>query len=90
MSTSAALQDLVEAWLRLDQNNTTRNEISRLWEARNDTELEKRLRNRIEFGTAGTGLIFLFYSVIFSNTVSKSFHGTVQVFEAAWKLGFLA
>ena len=65
MSTSVPLQDLVEDWLRLDQNDTTRNEISKLWEARDDTELEKRLRKRIEFGTAGMKPNLLFSCVIF-------------------------
>ncbi|KAF8226229.1 hypothetical protein L208DRAFT_1442614 [Tricholoma matsutake] len=47
------LQDLVEEWLRLDQNSVTRNEIQSLWLAGNTEELEKRMRVRIEFGTAG-------------------------------------
>lgn len=48
------LQDLVNEWLRLDQNEITRKEISDLWAARDEHELESRLRKRIEFGTAGT------------------------------------
>jgi phosphoglucomutase len=37
------------------QNPDTRKEISTLLEQNNTAELETRLRNRIEFGTAGTG-----------------------------------
>ncbi|CAN6647392.1 phosphoribomutase [Trichomonascus vanleenenianus] len=44
---------LVEEWLRVDQNTETRKEISTLWAARDLAELEKRLGSRIEFGTAG-------------------------------------
>ncbi|KAI9308899.1 hypothetical protein BJ944DRAFT_259452 [Cunninghamella echinulata] len=47
------LNKLVEDWLRLDKNETTRNEIIHLKETNNIAELEKRLLNRIEFGTAG-------------------------------------
>ncbi|KII88880.1 hypothetical protein PLICRDRAFT_159795 [Plicaturopsis crispa FD-325 SS-3] len=53
MATSASLQDLVEEWLRLDKNEHTRNEIEGLWKQGNNEELERRLRKRIEFGTAG-------------------------------------
>ncbi|KDQ20355.1 hypothetical protein BOTBODRAFT_51664 [Botryobasidium botryosum FD-172 SS1] len=49
----AELHGLVDEWLRLDKNPTTREEIERLWESREFAQLEKRLRNRIEFGTAG-------------------------------------
>lgn len=48
------IQVLVEQWLGFDRNPNTRDEISQLWKDRNVSELEKRLRNRIEFGTAGT------------------------------------
>ncbi|KAI8333695.1 hypothetical protein BC941DRAFT_434208 [Chlamydoabsidia padenii] len=50
---SAKLNTLVEEWLRLDKNETTRQEIANLQAANNTTELEKRLAQRIEFGTAG-------------------------------------
>ncbi|KAF8652709.1 hypothetical protein AX16_004213 [Volvariella volvacea WC 439] len=49
----ATLESLVEEWLRLDQNPSTRSEIQDLWDTGNYDELEKRMRNRIEFGTAG-------------------------------------
>ncbi|GLB35182.1 putative phosphoglucomutase/phosphomannomutase, alpha/beta/alpha domain III [Lyophyllum shimeji] len=49
----ATLKDLVEEWLSLDQNQQTRQEIQTLWDAGNTEELERRMRPRIEFGTAG-------------------------------------
>ncbi|KAJ7349354.1 hypothetical protein DFH08DRAFT_865203 [Mycena albidolilacea] len=49
----ASLQSLVAEWLRFDQNETTKLEIQRLWDDSNTTELEQRMRTRIEFGTAG-------------------------------------
>lgn len=49
----ADLKQLVDQWLALDHNPITRGQIQDLWDARNETELERRLRNRIEFGTAG-------------------------------------
>ncbi|KAF8323198.1 hypothetical protein DL93DRAFT_2049976 [Clavulina sp. PMI_390] len=49
----APLETLVQEWLSLDQNPDTRREIEELWAARNEAELERRLRKRIEFGTAG-------------------------------------
>ncbi|KAG8825760.1 Phosphoglucomutase-3 [Serendipita sp. 399] len=48
-----SLKDLVDSWLQTDQNEETREEIRRLWEQGNTVELERRLRTRIEFGTAG-------------------------------------
>lgn len=47
------IQDLANEWLRLDQNERTREEIQNLLADNNVEELEKRLRNRIAFGTAG-------------------------------------
>ncbi|CAG8619221.1 19353_t:CDS:10 [Cetraspora pellucida] len=44
---------LVKEWLRLDKNPVTRLEIDKLYAEGNVEELEKRLRNRISFGTAG-------------------------------------
>ncbi|KAJ6618234.1 hypothetical protein B0H10DRAFT_2164164 [Mycena sp. CBHHK59/15] len=49
----ASLRSLVNEWLRLDQNETSRHEIQRLWDERKTNELEERMRTRIEFGTAG-------------------------------------
>lgn len=47
------MDDLVKEWLRMDKNEATRNEIQKLWEIGNNEELERRMRKRIEFGTAG-------------------------------------
>lgn len=47
------LKHLVDNWLAVDRNTETRKEIEQLWAAKNKVELERRLRHRIEFGTAG-------------------------------------
>lgn len=47
------IKELAEEWLRLDKDESTKNEISKLLAEGNNAELEKRLRNRIAFGTAG-------------------------------------
>ncbi|OJD23324.1 hypothetical protein ACJ73_05323 [Blastomyces percursus] len=47
------LSDLVQQWLDWDHDPKTRAEIIRLRDEKNEDELEKRLRKRIEFGTAG-------------------------------------
>ena len=47
------IEELVGMWIRLDQNETTREEIKRLADESNSNELEGRLRPRIQFGTAG-------------------------------------
>ncbi|KAF8326350.1 uncharacterized protein EI90DRAFT_3229921 [Cantharellus anzutake] len=46
-------KELVDKWLSLDQNQATRAEIQALWDGGNIEELDRRLRNRIGFGTAG-------------------------------------
>ncbi|KAI0948404.1 hypothetical protein AcV7_009159 [Taiwanofungus camphoratus] len=51
--TSESLEALIHEWLRLDRNEITRNDIQRLYDEGEIEELEKRLRRRIEFGTAG-------------------------------------
>ncbi|KAJ5816518.1 Alpha-D-phosphohexomutase alpha/beta/alpha domain I, partial [Penicillium robsamsonii] len=48
-----SLSSLTEQWLQWDQDPTTRAEIEKLRDSNATEELEKRLRNRIEFGTAG-------------------------------------
>lgn len=48
-----SLDVLVERWLQWDQDPVTCEEIKQLQAAGNTGELEKRLRNRIQFGTAG-------------------------------------
>ncbi|KZV59647.1 hypothetical protein PENSPDRAFT_678913 [Peniophora sp. CONT] len=47
------LEKLVQGWLEADKSPETRAEIEQLWKDGQTAELEKRLRTRIEFGTAG-------------------------------------
>ncbi|KAK2467095.1 hypothetical protein APHAL10511_001353 [Amanita phalloides] len=49
----ASLEQLVHEWLQLDKDEKSRAEIKDLWEAGNTDELERRMRPRIAFGTAG-------------------------------------
>ncbi|KAF7295173.1 hypothetical protein MIND_01056100 [Mycena indigotica] len=49
----STIELLAAEWLRLDQNPDTRAEIEELVREKNTKELERRLRTRIEFGTAG-------------------------------------
>ncbi|EIN07648.1 hypothetical protein PUNSTDRAFT_88245 [Punctularia strigosozonata HHB-11173 SS5] len=44
---------MIREWLRLDQNSATRAEVQALLDRGDTVELEKRMRTRIEFGTAG-------------------------------------
>lgn len=48
-----SIEALTQEWLRLDQDPSTRGEIETLVADGNTIELEKRLRPRIAFGTAG-------------------------------------
>lgn len=48
-----SIEKLAEEWLRLDKDPSTRDEIYKLLVHGNKQELEKRLRKRIAFGTAG-------------------------------------
>lgn len=47
------IKELAEEWLRLDEDKSTTDEIYRLLVKGDNDELEKRLRTRIAFGTAG-------------------------------------
>lgn len=47
------IKELAKEWLELDKDKTTIDEIYALLHKGNTDELEKRLRNRIAFGTAG-------------------------------------
>lgn len=49
----SSLQALADEWLRIDQNPSTRAEVQALLSAANVPELDRRLRKRIAFGTAG-------------------------------------
>lgn len=45
--------DLAKKWLDLDHDSNTRKEIQDLIDAHDEAELDRRLRHRIAFGTAG-------------------------------------
>ncbi|RVD80741.1 uncharacterized protein DFL_008634 [Arthrobotrys flagrans] len=47
------IRQLVKEWLELDRDEATRREIQNLSDKEDYDELEKRLRTRIAFGTAG-------------------------------------
>ncbi|KAF2115225.1 hypothetical protein BDV96DRAFT_612597 [Lophiotrema nucula] len=47
------IKELAEEWLKLDEDPTTTDEIYKLLVQGDNDELERRLRNRIAFGTAG-------------------------------------
>ena len=47
------IEDVVHRWLEIDRDNETRDEIEFLLQDQNFSELERRLRKRIAFGTAG-------------------------------------
>jgi phosphoglucomutase len=53
MTVSTDIKELAKEWLRLDEDKTTTDEIYKLLVQGNGEELEKRLRTRIAFGTAG-------------------------------------
>ncbi|KAF2421843.1 phosphoglucomutase-2 [Tothia fuscella] len=48
-----SIKDLADEWLRIDQDSITKDEIQTLVAQDQNEELEKRLRTRIAFGTAG-------------------------------------
>jgi hypothetical protein len=47
------IEELTQMWLSMDQNPNTKSEIAQLRSNNKMHELEKKLRNRIQFGTAG-------------------------------------
>ncbi|KAK9352349.1 hypothetical protein V1523DRAFT_414307 [Lipomyces doorenjongii] len=53
MASQKSIHELAEEWLSLDRNPDTRKEIEDLIVGNNVAELERRLRRRIQFGTAG-------------------------------------
>ncbi|KAK9467172.1 hypothetical protein V1512DRAFT_262123 [Lipomyces arxii] len=53
MPSQKTIQELADDWLELDKNPVTRKQIEDLLTANNVAELERRLRKRIQFGTAG-------------------------------------
>ncbi|KAF1963639.1 hypothetical protein CC80DRAFT_541557 [Byssothecium circinans] len=53
MTSATDIKKLAQEWLRLDKDKATTDEIYKLLVDGNTDELERRLRNRIAFGTAG-------------------------------------
>jgi phosphoglucomutase len=75
----SSLQTLVEEWLRLDQDATTRSEIQKLVAENNATELRLRLEKRIAFGTAGLrGRMEAGFSRMNSLTVIQASQGLAE------------
>ncbi|KAI5269722.1 hypothetical protein E4T47_06830 [Aureobasidium subglaciale] len=73
------LQDLVDEWLRLDQDATTRSEIEKLLAQRDIAELQLRLSKRIAFGTAGLrGRMEAGFSRMNSLTVIQASQGLAE------------
>ncbi|KAI5248905.1 hypothetical protein E4T43_01112 [Aureobasidium subglaciale] len=73
------LQNLVDEWLRLDQDATTRSEIEKLLAQRDIAELQLRLSKRIAFGTAGLrGRMEAGFSRMNSLTVIQASQGLAE------------
>ncbi|CAG8274279.1 unnamed protein product [Penicillium salamii] len=74
-----SLSSLTQTWLQWDQDPTTRAEIEKLRDSNATEELEKRLRNRIEFGTAGLrGRMAAGFSCMNSLTVIQASQGLAK------------
>ncbi|KAH0290196.1 phosphoglucomutase-2 [Aureobasidium namibiae CBS 147.97] len=76
---NSSLQTLVDEWLRLDQDASTRSEIEKLVAENNTTELQLRLGKRIAFGTAGLrGRMEAGFSRMNSLTVIQASQGLAE------------
>jgi len=76
---NSSLQTLVDEWLRLDQDASTRLEIEKLVAENNTTELQLRLGKRIAFGTAGLrGRMEAGFSRMNSLTVIQASQGLAE------------
>ncbi|CAG8020124.1 unnamed protein product [Penicillium olsonii] len=74
-----SLSSLTQTWLQWDQDPTTRAEIEQLRDSNATEELEKRLRDRIEFGTAGLrGRMAAGFSCMNSLTVIQASQGLAK------------
>eukprot|EP01121_Diplochlamys_sp_Union-15-3_P000581 TRINITY_DN10505_c0_g1_i2.p1 TRINITY_DN10505_c0_g1~~TRINITY_DN10505_c0_g1_i2.p1 ORF type:complete len:589 (-),score=89.15 TRINITY_DN10505_c0_g1_i2:11-1777(-) len=70
------LEKLVAQWVQWDPNDTTKNEIVKLWDAEDYAEIEKRLSSRISFGTAGLrGKMTAGYNFINDLTIIQTTQG---------------
>ncbi|KAL4799785.1 hypothetical protein BDV19DRAFT_236633 [Aspergillus venezuelensis] len=74
-----SLSPLIQKWLEWDQDPSTRSEIEQLRDSRQAAELEKRLRKRIQFGTAGLrGRMAAGFSCMNSLTVIQASQGLAK------------
>ncbi|KAF7716990.1 Uncharacterized protein PECH_003199 [Penicillium ucsense] len=81
-----SISSLVQTWLQWDQDPVTRREIEELHQANNTAELELRLRNRIEFGTAGLrGRMAAGFSFMNCLTVIQASQGLAKHIESQGK-----
>ena len=79
MTIVPTVEQLADEWLRLDGDPQTHNEIQNLLEKKDIPELEKRLRKRIGFGTAGLrGTMQAGFSAINSLTVVQTSQGLAE------------
>ncbi|KAH0265025.1 phosphoglucomutase-2, partial [Aureobasidium melanogenum] len=75
----SSLQTLVDEWLRIDRDVSTRSEIEHLVAENNTTELRLRLQKRIAFGTAGLrGRMEAGFSRMNSLTVIQASQGLAE------------
>lgn len=75
----SSLKSLVDEWLRLDQDASTRAEIKQLAAEDNTNELQLRLQKRIAFGTAGLrGRMEAGFSRMNSLTVIQASQGLAE------------
>ncbi|OGM41217.1 phosphoglucomutase [Aspergillus bombycis] len=74
-----SLSPLIQKWLEWDQDPTTRAEIQQLRDAGAVADLEQRLQNRIQFGTAGLrGRMAAGFSCMNSLTVIQASQGLAK------------
>ncbi|KAH8925045.1 phosphoglucomutase 1 [Atractiella rhizophila] len=80
----SSVRELIQQWLALDKNSSTRAEIESLQASNNVDELRKRLSTRIVFGTAGLrAAMEAGFSRMNDVTVLQATQGLVAHLEAA-------
>ncbi|EZF34991.1 hypothetical protein H109_05126 [Trichophyton interdigitale MR816] len=81
-----SLDTLIQRWLEWDQDPSTRREFEKLQADKDDAGLEKRLRERIQFGTAGLrGRMQAGFSCMNSLTVIQASQGLAKFIKATHK-----
>lgn len=68
MALSDKTAALAKQWLEWDYNPSTHAEIQHLVDEKNETELAKRLHQRIDFGTAGSCALYSIFGAAFLHT----------------------